>query len=544
MTIRNRELSQFASFTFVDNVSKNIGLSTVSDEFMGIGTTTPLDKFHVNGNSYLQGNLTVTGNANLGNLNINTTGIITAFTFYTTKSGLAELVNPTQDRWQSDGTDIYRITDNVGIGISNISEKLEVIGNIKGTQFISTVSTGTAPLIISSQTVVQNLNADRLRGGIPGGNVSGDIATVDGVQELTNKTLTLPEITNPTISGVIFYDGAGGPYNISFPNQSGTLITNNDTETVTSQMIANNSIVNNDINTNAAIVYSKLNLNNSITNSDIAANANIANSKLQNFTISGVSLGSSLAALTINSNYLTGTSYNGSVAIGISVKASSNNTASFIVARDSQGNFNANTINLSQDLNVLSGEITARDFTVTNTFNASGDIIIESGNYLIGQVPILHLQDQKADGVVGGAATSGSWIRRTLNTSVNNTISGASLSSNLITLPAGTYEIEASAPGYQVDSHQVRFFSNTQGIIIYGTCEFANPSSGLEFELVLKAEGMTRSYVRGRFTINSTVSDFELQHQVATSKTNDGFGLPCSFGGVEVYSDIYIKRIG
>lgn len=542
MTIRNRELSQFASFTFVDNSSKNIGLSTISDEFVGIGTTTPIDKFHVYGNSYLEGNLTVTGDADLGNLNINTIGIITAFTFYTTKDGLAELVDPTRDRWLSNGTDVYRLDGNVGIGISNISEKLEVIGNVKGTQFISTVSTGTAPLIVNSQTVVQNLNADRLRGGIPGGNVDGDIVTVNASQELTNKTLTSPEISNPTISGVIFYDAAGDTYNISFPNQSGTLITNNDTGTVTSQMIANNSIVNEDINTNAGIVYSKLTLNNSITNSDIATNANIANSKLANSTISGIDLGDDLEALAINSTYLTGTSYNGSVAIGISVKASSNNTASFIVARNAQGNFDANTINLSQDLNVLSGEITARDFTVTNAFNASGDIIIESGNYLIGQVPILHLQDQKPDGVVGGAATSGSWIRRTLNTSVNNTISGANLSSNLITLPAGTYEIEASAPGYQVDSHQIRFFSNTQGIVIYGTCEFANIGSELIWGEEVK--GLSRSYIRGRFTINSTVSDFELQHQVEISNTNDGFGLPCSFGGIEVYSDIYIKQIG
>jgi hypothetical protein len=53
-----------------------------------------------------------------------------------------------------------------------------------------------------------------------------------------------------------------------------------DTGTVTSNMIANDTIVNADINSSAAIAYSKLNLGSSILNSDINASAAIAYSKL------------------------------------------------------------------------------------------------------------------------------------------------------------------------------------------------------------------------------------------------------------------------
>jgi hypothetical protein len=71
---------------------------------------------------------------------------------------------------------------------------------------------------------------------------------------------------------------------------SGTAITAADTGTVTSTMIANDTIVNADINSAAAIAYSKLNLGGTITsadlvdgtivNTDISASANIALSKL------------------------------------------------------------------------------------------------------------------------------------------------------------------------------------------------------------------------------------------------------------------------
>ncbi len=79
----------------------------------------------------------------------------------------------------SNGSDTFRITrgsggsttlmlvqntGNVGIGTTSPSQKLDVAGNIRGTQFISTASTGTAPFQVSSTTKVNNLNADLLDG--------------------------------------------------------------------------------------------------------------------------------------------------------------------------------------------------------------------------------------------------------------------------------------------------------------------------------------------------------------------------------------------
>ncbi len=55
-------------------------------------------------------------------------------------------------------------TGNVGIGTTSPTQRLDVSGNIRGTQFISTASTGTAPFQVSSTTKVTNLNADLLDG--------------------------------------------------------------------------------------------------------------------------------------------------------------------------------------------------------------------------------------------------------------------------------------------------------------------------------------------------------------------------------------------
>jgi hypothetical protein len=72
----------------------------------------------------------------------------------------------------------------------------------------------------------------------------------------------------------------------------------------------------------------------------------VPNTALANSTISGVSLGSNLSALTIGT-HLTGSSYNGSAGVTIATDATNANTASTIVARDGSGNFTAGTITAS-----------------------------------------------------------------------------------------------------------------------------------------------------------------------------------------------------
>jgi hypothetical protein len=70
------------------------------------------------------------------------------------------LLFPISNEWYVDAG-----TGNVGLGTTSPSEVLEVMGNVRSNgQLISTEAPGTAPLVVSSGTRVNNLNADRLDG--------------------------------------------------------------------------------------------------------------------------------------------------------------------------------------------------------------------------------------------------------------------------------------------------------------------------------------------------------------------------------------------
>ena len=81
-----------------------------------------------------------------------------------------------------------------------------------------------------------------------------------------------------------------------------------------------------------------------IIDADINASANIAVSKLAASTISGVTLGGTLAALTAGSYITSAGTYTGAAARTFAVDATDANTASKVVARDASGNFAAGTI--------------------------------------------------------------------------------------------------------------------------------------------------------------------------------------------------------
>jgi hypothetical protein len=148
--------------------------------------------------------------------------------------------------------------------------------------------------------------------------------------------------------------------------------------------------------------------------------------------------------------------------------------------------------------------------------------------------PYILLQDQTAGN--GGTFTSGSWQTRILTTTVIDTDSIlVSLSSNQFTLPAGTYDIHATAPAFQVDHHQTRLrnVSDSSTVLTGSTCFCRAGGVG--------QDDLTHSILVGRFTITAQKT-FELQHQCATTKTLNGFGTGGGFG-TEVFSEVELIQV-
>jgi hypothetical protein len=374
---KNRELSQFGSFIYVNDSDQSVAITTDSSRFVGIGSTIPTSKLVVFGDVSVSGVVTasnfnggLTGTATLSSgivstTNLYTSGIITASAFYINDS---LIINPEISTWVYPETvgianTVYR-TGNVGIGTSfGINERLVVNGNISANRITSTVKTGISPFTISSSTLVTNLNADFLRGKLaPSGNIVG----TDDIQTLTNKTLTTPSVSN----GISFNGSTSGTTTLlSSSVASGTLILPAETGTILTTA-------------SVGIVTSTNILNGTIVNEDISDSAAISISKLAASTISGINLGNNLNSLSFGSYLTAGGSYNGSSSVSVSVAATTANTGNTLVARNASGDFTAGSINCSYL--TASFTVEAQDFNSTsdldlktnvNTIDNSLDII-------------------------------------------------------------------------------------------------------------------------------------------------------------------------
>lgn len=147
--------------------------------------------------------------------------------------------------------------------------------------------------------------------------------------------------------------------------------------------------------------------------------------------------------------------------------------------------------------------------------------------------PDMIVQEQQATNTAAGGFTSGSFVTRALNTVVRNVISGASLASNQITLPAGTYAVEWSAPAAQVGAHATRLRNVTDSATIEtGTSEITPTGT---------ANIQSRSFGIAVFTLSSS-KVIQLEHQCATTKATNGLGLPTNISAHEVYSWVNVWK--
>ena len=183
---------------------------------------------------------------------------------------------------------------------------------------------------------------------------------------------------------------------------------------------------------------------------------------------------------------------------------------------------------------IADGTITLDDLSATGTKDATtflrGDNTFASAGGIF-ESALLHVRDEKGVSAHGGNSQT-SYTARDLNTVVTNEIASASLATNQITLPSGTYFIYAFAPSYGSDRHTAKLRNTTDSSdTILGTSEYSSGGSA-----------NTHCLIIGRFTIASS-KVFEIQHRVQSSYASLGLGVSKDMSETNIYTNVQIWKV-
>lgn len=143
-----------------------------------------------------------------------------------------------------------------------------------------------------------------------------------------------------------------------------------------------------------------------------------------------------------------------------------------------------------------------------------------------GSAGVMYVQDQKPTGTAGGNTVVG-YQTHDLNTTVVNTLVGATLASNVVTLPAGTYRCSGIAAATNGNFSRLFIYNNTDA-------SYLALGSG--------ARNLATLVVQGQFTL-AAPKDISLREWSSSAEAN-GFGNPISSTGQpEIYASLLIEKV-
>lgn len=159
-------------------------------------------------------------------------------------------------------------------------------------------------------------------------------------------------------------------------------------------------------------------------------------------------------------------------------------------------------------------------------------------NFETGQVPrqsnYFRAREVQPSGTNGGGSTANSNVIRNLNTLDVNTITGATLVSRQITLPAGEYLIRYDSIGYRVDRcKSVIRRTDDATVLIAGLSCFAAQEP--------TAPGNVTCPLVGNLTLTQTT---QINAAIYTQNADgSGLGLSVASGAEEVYAVVEIWKL-
>ena len=152
--------------------------------------------------------------------------------------------------------------------------------------------------------------------------------------------------------------------------------------------------------------------------------------------------------------------------------------------------------------------------------------------------PVGYWVEEKENSYDAGTFTNGAWRTRAINQALNAPTWGSlDVDSNTITLSEdGDYLVEASAPAYNVNTHQVRLIVGGSDVS-YGTSERAGGAGNVT----------TRSFLRAKVTRSGSNVAITLEHRCETTVATYGLGYATPGGWapnqMEHYAEIKITKL-
>lgn len=164
---------------------------------------------------------------------------------------------------------------------------------------------------------------------------------------------------------------------------------------------------------------------------------------------------------------------------------------------------------------------------------------IKRKNYLSGVTNSSYIQllDKKASGTNGGQAVLTQWATRTINTINTDETGAVGLANNVITLPAGTYEISLLTTFYALADTKIRLYNNTDSaVILYGLNSYFQAST---------AGAAFQSCLQGKFTLPSS-KNLVLQYwsKAGGNLNQYNFGGAVGDGSPEIYTVVDLWKAG
>lgn len=190
---------------------------------------------------------------------------------------------------------------------------------------------------------------------------------------------------------------------------------------------------------------------------------------------------------------------------------------------------NGNTELIADDL--IPGRLITAIFDTSLDSSAGAWIMTDaSSTSTTGTAAMLHVAQVATAGTLGGTSLAGAGQTRILDTVLVNNIPGASLSANTITLPAGRYWVEASAPAVQVNNHNLRLVQVAGAVIV---------KAG---RTVLNGSDQGHAQLSHQLIVTST-QQYTLSHYTQSAVASSGLGTGLANGDPETFAEVVIWRL-